>query len=106
VISESVALNAAAIMGGMYFLAAGTNQLLRLLDRMKEQPPPIETYATKDELGALRTELRDAIGGFKMDLHNLSEKLDAGQRRVHGRVDDVLRAVSRLEGRMDRMGST
>jgi hypothetical protein len=81
------AVQVAGWLASAFFIAGGLNQVLKLIDRTKEKPPPIETYETKAEarqrleeatariqrLEAWNQELRRE---FKADLHRVHERLD------------------------------
>lgn len=114
--TDSVAI--AGWIGVLFFLLAGTNSLLKLVDRLKEKPVPADTYATKAEMehvrqdvNALRMEAKQtretilqegrtrAAGIYhKMDDFRRENKED--NTSIHKRVDQVLEAVSELRGRL------
>lgn len=72
---------------GIAALLVIANQAITFTRNFREQPPPAQTYATKAELLKLESELR---------LFNQQQEERAG--KIHLRVDQVLAAVSRIEG--------
>jgi len=82
------ALQTAGWLASAFFLAGGLNQVLKLVDRTREQPPPAQTYATKaeqqqrfeDTLARIeRLENRTEQHGqeCRADLQRLQQRLDA-----------------------------
>ena len=63
------------------------NQAIVFARHFREQPPPAQTYATKAEMGRL-----------EMDLRLFNQQQDERASKIHSRVDQVLAAVSRIEG--------
>lgn len=104
------------ILVALAALATGANQLLRLLDRTKEQPPPADTYVRKEHCHTLHHSTEEAIGnlstrlktveGAKTDLaeamhgqiSQLRREMKEDFRQVHSRIDELVRAVGRIEG--------
>lgn len=101
----------------LFSIAAGTNQLLHLLDRSKEKPAPSETYVTREHCATLHQQQHEQVRhwGSRLDalensrLENISamnEQLDSIRaeikndiRSVHTRIDELVRAVGRIEGK-------
>jgi hypothetical protein len=83
-----------------FALAAGVNQLLRLLDRLREKPTPIETYETKTSALIERQHVERRIQKVEADIVRLSgdihtlgvtlaETGESRARRLHERIDTV-----------------
>lgn len=95
----------------VFFLTGGVNQVMKLLDRMKESPNPRDTYLTKEEFAeqqlvqqrrldeiearqeasrtqrendrvALRGEMHDMRGEIRGDIQRIHERLDGLPERV------------------------
>lgn len=79
------------LLGGAALLVI-TNQAIVFFRNFREQPPPAQTYATKIELQELEAQI---------NLFN--QQQEARASKIHTRVDQVLAAVSRLEGKMEGM---
>jgi len=86
----------------MFFVVAGLNQLFRIADRMKEKPPPAETYLSKTEFGAHIAQLTARLDRMESDLRVLAENFDettgeaAKQNefrasKIHERLNDIER---------------
>jgi len=93
-----------------FFLAGGVNQVLKLVDRAKEQPPPLETYATKAEVALLRADVQRLESKLDHSLEALQTEMKADRAaanhanelravKLHERINDVLAAVSELRGK-------
>jgi len=89
-------------MACLFFLVAGFNQLFKIADRMKEKPPPAETYLTKTEFSAHSAQLTARFDRMESDLRVLAEKLDetSGEAaklnelrasKMHERLNDIER---------------
>ena len=98
------------LMVGLFALAGGINQILRIVDRLKERPPPAETYVSKvhcdrqhikfeSEFGGLRAEVRELRAEIKADLKEVSAANEARASKLHGRIDDLLEAVAEIRGK-------
>jgi hypothetical protein len=94
-------------------MAGGANQVLKLVDRMKERPPPSETYTTLTQCEHRHHTIGGDIIGLRADLHSLrmeirtdlKETAAANEQRsskLHGRIDDLLEAVSELRGKLSK----
>ena len=93
----------------------GANQVFKLFDRFKEQPPPRDTYqlkgdyATRREVDALDkdvAELAEEIGKLRDKMNHDAEvtaaAANARAEKIHGRIDEVLSAMSDLRERVGR----
>lgn len=106
-------------IGCLFFLAAGVNQVLKVIDRTKEQPPPRDTYQVKGDyvtrreldaiekdLAGLRTEFREEVGKLREEMKHDAEvaaaSATARAEKVHSRIDEVLSAMSELRERVGR----
>lgn len=96
-------------------VVAGVNQVMKLLDRFKEQPPARDTYQVKgdyvtqrefkelrDQVDGLSGELRESIADVRREMKHDAEvnqaAAEARAQNMHKRTDDVLAAVSELRG--------
>jgi len=65
----------------------------------------VAEYATKAEHNLLRLEFTRQIDGlrkeWRSDVGKLMESAEARAGKLHARIDAILTAVSRLEGRID-----
>ena len=80
----------------------------------RRRPPIDAEFATKKELAAFAaaagtsdTKLENRIEGLRLeiksDLANLDKKMSDRSNGIHGRVDEILAAVSILTGRFDAL---
>lgn len=87
------------------------NQGKKFTNGFREQPPPLQTYATKQELAELKQETRTQWQTLTESIRLLGEEikadkteiLKAGEDRVtkvHERINMVLTNVSELRGEM------
>jgi len=85
------------------------NQGKNFFAGFKEQPAPATTYATKEEVKLLKTEIKERFTEVDRELGTIRDQLRAdhasilaaGEQRaskIHDRIDDVLGAVSELRG--------
>ncbi|MGB8352634.1 MAG: hypothetical protein WCD79_01975 [Chthoniobacteraceae bacterium] len=79
-------------------------------ERREIYPQPLEVkaaaeYATKAELNLIRMEFTSQIEGLRKEWrHDIGKLMESGEIRagkLHTRIDAVLTAVSRLEGRIE-----
>lgn len=90
-ITSHPAVSAAGFLASAFFLAAGFNQVLRLIDRLKEKPVPSETYVTK-------TEFQTATAAQARRHEMLEQRLDQAQQARATDRQDVLGEISSLRG--------
>ncbi len=83
-------LELAGWIGSLFFLAGGLNQVLRLTDRFKEQPPPGQTYATKEELHLLRADLNHLRAEVREDRDRILQAGEERARKLHERIDPIV----------------
>lgn len=101
------------------FLIGGANQVGKLMDRFRDRPPTTElraelvdrfvdreTFQRHAEEDVRRMQdVERALGDLRTELVEQERRAaDAQDRRladIHSRVNDVLRAVSELKGRVD-----
>jgi|GEM_PF-2845259 len=124
-ITSPTGVEVLAFVGSLFFLAAGANQVLKLLDRNKEQPPPSATYATKTECATNYETHQHHLIRIEADLHNTRDGLKNDHQRtrdeirfeigevtrlaevrnggLHERINQLLAAVSDLGGQVRRM---
>lgn len=106
-------------IGCAFFLAAGINQVLKVVDRTKEHPPARDTYqvkgdyVTRRELDAIEKDLAGLAAEFREEVGKLREEMKhdaevaaasatARAEKVHSRIDEVLSAMSELRERVGR----
>lgn len=99
-------LEIAAWLLAAFAIAAGINQIMRLIDRMREKPSPIETYETKLSAAKEREHIERRIQRVEADLLRLSADIhtlgvtlaetgEARARRLHERIDHVQADITR-----------
>jgi hypothetical protein len=86
---EPNAVQVAGWLASAFFIAAGLNQVLKLIDRAKEEPPPIETYVTKAESQQRQEESAARIQRLEEWNQELRREFRADLARVHQRLDDL-----------------
>lgn len=97
-----------ACAGGVLWIL---NQGKKFISGFQEQPPPNQTYATKQEVAELKNEMRaqwerinDAIRSLGEEMkRDKTEILKAGEERitkVHERINVAITSVSELRGEM------
>lgn len=103
------AVTLAGFLACGFFVVSLVNQVMRLMDRNKEQPRPIDTYATKAELEVVRIDLKRVESSIIDLRHEMREDretiLKAGEERavkIHDRINDVLAAVSEVKGEIKK----
>lgn len=95
-------------IGCLFFLAAGVNQVLKVIDRTKEQPPPRDTYqvkgdyVTRREFEALEKAVEKLGDEMKHNAEVFTAAANARAEKLHGRIDEVLTAMSDLRERVGR----
>lgn len=93
-------LEIAAWLLAAFAIAAGINQIMRLIDRMREKPSPVETYETKISAAKERDHIERRIQRVEADLLRLSSDIhtlgitlaetgESRARRIHERIDNV-----------------
>ena len=90
---ESAGFNSVQLagwIGSLFFLTGGLNQVLRLTDRFKEQPPPAQTYATKEELFLLRQDLNHLRAEVRDDRDRILQAGEERARKLHQRIDPII----------------
>lgn len=103
---------------GVIWFVAGLIVLLNLVhlvvsvwDKTRAKPPAHERYALKTDLDSLRASflasseaqrhrLEDLGSSLRAELHAIDQKGEDRAEKIHNRVNLVLAAVSRLEGRL------
>lgn len=97
------------ILFGLASLAFAIDKVLKVTDRLKEKPSPMETYTTKEacrllhsgqdlrlgklecEVSAIRQEVKE--GNAEMD-----RKDEARSVAIHNRTNEILAVASRTQG--------
>jgi len=96
-----------------FAVAGGVNQILRIVDRVKERPAPSETYTTLANCDRRHHTISTELVGLRSDLQalrmeirsDLKESIAANELRaskIHSRIDDLLEAVSELRGKVSK----
>jgi len=94
-----------------FAVAGGVNQVLKVVDRVKERPPPAETYATKADCDRRHNCLALEVSAFRVDIQTLRREIKEDFReaaaineqrasKLHTRVDQLLEAVSEVRGKI------
>lgn len=115
-ITSPTGIEVLAFVGSLFFLAAGANQVLKLVGHFKEQPPPSTTYTTKVECRATHDGQHDRIcriehesqkmrDEIRFEISEVSRLAEARTGGLHERINQVLAAVSELRGEIRRMKS-
>jgi hypothetical protein len=102
---ESIGL--AGWLACLAFVITLVNGVLRLADRVrgKEPQPPnaelgAEFHALGQRVARLETEVEAIRAEFKEDRLSLMQAGEERAGRLHERINEVLRAVAKLEGRL------
>lgn len=116
----STSLEIGIWLGCLFFIAGGTNQVMKLIDRTKEHPPARDTYqlkgdyATHKELAELRHDLtaladkfQETVNEIRADMKHDGEMANANDRQraenINRNIQDVMSAVGELRGRIGNM---
>jgi hypothetical protein len=113
-ITEPDAVQLAAFVGCLFFLAGGVNQVMGIMDRFKEKPPPSETYVSlklcqkiHEEADRRITQAECAVDTLRRELRlERDEMIKSAEDRavkLHDRINDILRAVSELKGKIESL---
>lgn len=108
------AVELAGFLGCLFFLVAGANALMKLVDRFRGQRETpkrevsfAERLVSQVELGAVTArvkKLEETVDAIRDELkQDKTDILQAGEERaekLHNRINDVLRAVSEVRGEM------
>jgi len=95
-------------------VVAGVNQVMKLLDRFREHPPPRDTYQVKgdyvtreefkdlaDVVDELAGEMRESIAEVRRETAHDREiaaaAAEARAEKLHTRISDVLVHLTRIE---------
>jgi hypothetical protein len=105
----------AQAIGWLALTAAGAagaaNQVLKLMDRFKEKPPPADTYVTIKECKAMHSTQESRIGklecevtAIRTEIKSMGEDLDrkdeARAVAIHNRLNDILEKLSLVRGQI------
>lgn len=91
--------------------AGAANQVLKLMDRFKEKPPPSETYVTIKECKVMHSSQELRIGKLECEVaairseirimgEDLDKKDEARAVAIHSRLNDILEKVSLVRGQV------
>lgn len=86
------------VLCGGVALLAGANQVMVFVKHFKEQPPPAQTYATKDEVKLIRREFLDELTKLESQFQSGQQLQENRASKIHGRIDLVLSAVQHISG--------
>lgn len=97
-------------------LGVAINQLLKLVDRMKEKPPPAETYMTKAQCAVSHGEtdrrldrLECEVPEIRAEIRRMVIELDRkGEERavaIHNRINQLVEATGEMRGELKRMST-
>lgn len=118
------AVQLAAFLASAMFLIGLANGILKLIDRFKDKPAPSDVRSEAHQAFVPKQDLKEhlewdreehdklfrKIGGVergqieRMDLKfaEMQQSAEEGREKIHERINDVLKAVSRMEGKMER----
>jgi hypothetical protein len=98
----------AAFLASLLFLVSGVNAVMKLVDRMKEKPPPAETYTTLAQCRTLHTaqdhrisQTECAVESLRQEMKDERGEMMESLRRIHARIDAIPPALGELKGRID-----
>ena len=122
-IPDPVAL--AGFLGCLFFLVAGINAVMKVVDRMRDKPPAGEVAKHTAEFYATKEQLKDHVSadfqehsnlwakigglerGLRGDLQETERRIvasaEAGRENLHGRINEVLAAVSEVKGEIKHL---
>ena len=96
-----------AFLGCVIFLLGIAKIIIDIIQSLRRKPPIETEFATKAELAKLESEVRSMRSEMRANNDHINfndEKLRLEIKEdikgVHKRIDDVLRAVGRLEGKL------
>ncbi|MBI5693653.1 MAG: hypothetical protein HZC55_26550 [Verrucomicrobia bacterium] len=81
-------------------LVGGINQVLKLTDRFREQPPAVQTYATKVEHRDLATKLDVELGrerSARKKIHEEIAELQSGVSAIRAETSGQTRDIGELK---------
>lgn len=65
---------------------------------LKEMPPPADTYVTKTVCKIIHSEVAKNLAQNEDHIEGLRREIKEDVKGIHNRINDVLTAVSRLQG--------
>jgi hypothetical protein len=86
--------------------------IVQIIQSFRRTPPIDAQFATKQELAELRKDFTDSLSELERKLDHNAEKIDTDlnrhnqqaeerARKIHGRVDQVLAGISKIQGRCE-----
>ena len=98
----------------LFALVAGVNQVMKFLDRFKEQPPPHQTYQVKgdyvtqrewrdlsEKVDDLAAELRESIAEVRRekahDREVMGAAAEARAEKIQNRISELMVLLTRIE---------
>lgn len=94
---ESVPVLIQFIVGGSATVFLINQVLTFYKDHMREQPTPANTYATKNELSRVETEMKQSIGSLSDDL-KAEASAQAGKRKaIYHQVEQLGRDMAAMK---------
>ena len=104
-------INAACVLAIFYMLVKLTLYAITTFRKPRRHGPPT-IFATKGELDAvlthsdtrddrIETQTERTIGSLRKDIAHLDEKGEERAGDVHSRVNEILGAVKKIEGKID-----
>lgn len=94
------AVQLAGFLGCLFFLVAGVNQIMRLVDRTKESPPPAQTYVTKETCAQSHSGRDELVREIRKDVDDLKRYRDQHRDQVEAAVERLRREMSDSMGRV------
>jgi len=95
---SQAAPSVAAWLAALFFLLAGLNSMLRLADRFKEKPPPIQTYVQKADFHRQHGLLSDRLEQLSNELLRVREQ---DQEQINAVRHEMAQALREVHGRLD-----
>jgi DNA anti-recombination protein RmuC len=101
------AVQVAGWLASAFFVAGGINQILKLTDRTKENPPAVEKYWTKAEAQRHREEERERIQQMEQRWEQLRREIRADISRLADssarRAQELHQRINPLEGHIQAL---
>jgi hypothetical protein len=94
----------AAVLGALFFLLAGWNQLQRFMDRHREKPIPADTYRTMNECKVLHVGVDQRIEDLKKFAAEIPVQLREDRRDMYHRIVEVEKGLASVQATLDTLG--
>jgi hypothetical protein len=94
----------AAVLGALFFLIAGWNQVERFLDRRREKPPPADTYTTIKVCDKTHTGVDLRIEDLKKFAAEIPGQLREDRRDMYHRIVEVEKGLASVQAVLETLG--